>query len=1521
MWSVKSTTADGSTGKVINLETANGSVFHTSARAAAATYSYGSAYLEPLAEGTAVITITHPKILYPTEILVKVLNKDAILEEPLYFTGEGLLRILNGESKDYTVQLRGNNKNLSDDSGITWSIDDSRLSATGNGNIATVKAPAHGSGSTISHLNAHHNKAESDKTVLVMTADDEETLMNMKALYADKLYYNFTVGNEVTVVCSHAGFENEGASEEEYVEYDFSQFKWTISDPSVISVTKNNDYPLACTVKGLKSGKSKLTGSIIDNGTTYSCEFTMTVYPEGAVQTEPEIYFTTTQNIVTLGGAGNSAKVFVTAISLPSSEYSNISWKSENESVATVISNGTSATITAVSEGESVIKVTHPDSQNTIKIYVRVGSEYVIPEVEPVVYISSQDVLTMLRDEPSQKLQATLVNYSETDTSGFSFSIDNDSIAQIYAQSESGVAYIKPVSSGQAEITITHIKTDISKKVLVVVGNSAEELAGYTYLTTSNNVVAIGEGNTRTVTVSVKNSDTVIVDGYTWTSSNPAIADVTSSGATAMFKGNKIGTAIITVTNKSCTYSLQIIAQVIDPIAASANPYIQLTSSVMTLTCGTSYTSITAELVGGSESDKSDFIWQSNDSKIAIVYGQNEIGKVRALAAGTTYITVSHPKAAYSAQILVVCDEEKKSDCYITVPSSIVTMKPTDSAQTITASLVNGEATDKYNFSWSLDVYDIIDFQYSANVCTITPKQTGSVTITITHPKAAYNQQVIVNVQQYSTFVFPQQNMTITHGEVSFVSMQVPNTNVATHIEYSVENGNICSVKGTKTTAQITAVGAGTTTVKARLIASSSGAEQASTEMMVYVKEKEVNAVYITASSTVTTLKKGKSQTLSATLTGTGVVSSDVYNLKWSTSDSDIVQVTGIGSDGSVIGQSIYITALKPGEAVITCSHPKAASTLQFYVVVPGSAEKLITLNKTYITLVKGSSGTPLKASIENSESQRDYYDVIWTAEEVNGSEICRIMGNGQNVTVYPIKPGQTTVTAQLPDSDIVAKCTVIVEAGKSFVFESSVRSIQPKHTVTVKYTVSPPDSVLTWTTAQTEDFFEYHDNGCDANGNGSVDIIGNERNKIGSGTLTCISSEGAKGMLNVKVAWDYDLSIKGVTAFTITPDEKRTFEYSVNPADADIIVVSSELNTTFGYEKKDNGDGSGTITIKPFHENQRETTIDIIATNPKNNDEEIGRKTIKARFVYKSVDPKIQFLSSDGRWTNWSGENNLLSMGDGETARLKVYIDNEKADASITKVEFVPQSANGKSMTLSQESSGASEKVVRLSHPTDSIVYNYRIDKLLVPYIGGKEINWMSNITWRADYWSHSHTFSSTTYDDFIMLCTKSGYNRGSQPTGFNQNDSEGPSNGIYGYFMDDNGTSFSLTGNWEVKEDESWIGRILTQEELKNYAWLYFPGTPVGYRNTFDFTYNDIATGAISRGSYGKGALVDSMDGRIMTENVSISTVPSTDTTVQSGSGFVGYLVVYVRHNGSDKDTKVYVNLDIRNCEKGYR
>ena len=103
-------------------------------------------------------------------------------------------------------------------------------------------------------------------------------------------------------------------------------------------------------------------------------------------------------------------------------------------------------------------------------------------------------------------------------------------------------------------------------------------------------------------------------------------------------------------------------------------------------------------------------------------------------------------------------------------------MKPTDNQTSVTASLINGNTNDRYNFKWYLDVYDVVDIQYSANVCTIKPKMAGTATITIKHPKAAYEQQIIVNVQEYNTFAFPSTNITLTQGEVKFLNMQLKNS-------------------------------------------------------------------------------------------------------------------------------------------------------------------------------------------------------------------------------------------------------------------------------------------------------------------------------------------------------------------------------------------------------------------------------------------------------------------------------------------------------------------------------------------------------------------------------------------------------------------------------------------------------------------------------------------------------------------------------------------------------------------------
>ena len=1464
-WNVKSTSKDGTNSDVISLSTTNGTAIHS--RAAALTYAYGEAYINPICEGTAVISVSHPKIHYPTEILVKVLSETAILEEPLYFIGDGLVRVLNGASTEYTVQLKGTGKNDSDDNEIKWKCDNSNIKVSSNANIAEITAPPKGTGNTISYLTISHNKADADKKVMILTADTEEELANMKALYSDKLYFNIEVGEEAYCTTNSVGFDSD---------YNFASAIWTVKDSSICSIEKDSINPLSCRIIGEKAGATRVSVSITDNeNKTYSCDYEITVYPSGTVQTEPEVYFTTSQNVINLNSAGKFSNVNVSAINLPYSEYSNIAWESEDESIAKVIGNGINATVTAMSEGETVINVSHEDSQNTLKIYIRVGSEYVVPEAKPIVHISSPDVITLLKDDNPQRLDAILVNYEEVDKRGFHFSIDNESIATISSQSENGVAYIKPVGSGQAQITIRHPMSSIDKKVLVVVGNSAEELAGFVYLTTNTNVVALGEGTTKSVSVSVKNAKDAVIEGYTWTSNNLNVVDITSSGANALLKGNGIGTAIVTVTNKECKYPLSIIVQVVDPILASQNPHIQLSSSVITVPVSSTYTSVTADLVGGTEEDFSQFLWKVNDSSICAVYGQNEVGKIRALSEGQTYVTVTHPKATYPAQLLVVCDKIEESECHISVPSSIISMKPNAAAQTITASLINGKETDKYSFSWSLDVYDVIDFQYSANVCTITPLQTGSATITISHPKAAYDQQVIVNIQEYSSFNFPQTNVTLSEGTTSFLTMQVPTTSVSTYVEYSVDNPNICSISGTKNVAQLTGVGAGTTTVRAKLIASSSGVEQASAEMLVYVKEAETSTTYITSSSTIYTVNKGKSQTLSATLTGNGVTNADQYNLKWTTSDSDVITITGINSDGTVSGQSIYITAKNPGEALITCSHEKAASDLQFYVVVPGSAEKVITFNKTYMTLVKGSSGTSLKANIENAESSNDYNELEWTVHSVGTSEVCRVMGSGQNVTIYPINVGEAEVMAQLPNSSSVAKCTVVVEAGKSFVLEASNISVQPFGTRKVKYTVSPANANLTWTMDQINDVFTYTDLGCDENGVGYVQIEGI---KEGTGNLYCVTDGNAKGNLSIKVAWNYEFSLTGKTTFSISPAETAEVGFKVNPTYADITVNST--SDAFNYSILNNGDGTGKILITPTAETRNNITINVMATNPNNYDEVVGSKNITANFVYKTVTPKMFIVNKSGNFSYF--QNNILYIGDGETVTLGVDVTEKNVDwtlknIDITKIESV---SNNTKATVS-----GSSTQFKVINSQDVILQKYYIPEFYEPYAvyGGQTLNLDQFYVAKNDV-----GFLDTTAYYYVAY-------KGSVQTGY-ETDSNGntTSTPVYqtGVSCGEWGDSYTFIGR---RRNPSKDGTWMNVSDYEKVVWYYRPATGKIEQWNGDTAYSAKPATQLANQPATKRVIEDkSIVSSVMTDKI----------------------VFYISHNGIEQRVEIPVYTVTRNC-----
>jgi len=1419
---------------VISLTTTNGTV--TSARAAraaasqASTYVLGTAHITPLHEGTAVITLKHPKAYYPTEILVKVLNKGALLTTPLYFSGTGIVKFLNSATYNYKAALLGANKTAADDSAINWESDKSTLHINASGAEAVLSSTA--SGNTISHITLTHPKAESPKKVLVLTADTQDKLDKMKAFYADKTYYSINVQKTVSLFVNQIGF-NAVDDQGHPKPFDFSATTWTTSNPLVATVEKSADNPLGAVVTGVKAGTAIIHAAYSNEA---SLDFHITVYPANVNldTVEKTKYLTTTNNVVNLSGNGKSAEVSVTAIGIPESDFSRFTWTSDKPTIATVFPNGNRATIHAIQDGEAVITVHHDDSENELKLYVRVGNQYVIPPTKPTVYIaSSADPILLVKDDPIFTLTAALANTSGSEgASGFSFSVRDTDIASITTQYAEGKCFIRPLKAGETELTIHHASAVSDKKILILVANTAEELSAFRHLTTQQNMVTIGEGESTQVVVSVKNSSEAVVSGYSWVSDEEGIAGiVSSSGAMAVIKGNGIGTTKLHVKNDKCKYPLEIIVQVVDQVSAAANPHIHVNNPLITLSVSKSWTELTADLVGGKAGDERMFSWVGANSTIIQCYGQNGKGMVRGLKSGTTYITVSHPKAKYPQPITVVVDDPELKPCSINVSTgNMLSLKPNAGDQTITAQLIGGNETDKYNFKWSLDVYDIVYLDYNANTAIVTPLKEGACTLTIHHPKSAYDQQIRIKVQKYDNFGFGQNNVTVKEGKGIFLQMQIPASSVPTHVQYSTKSPSVIKVGGTDSVCHITGLkGNQTATVTAHLIAANTGIVQSSADLYVAVEESPANEVYLTGATTVYTITKGKSTTISASLVGPGITETDQMNMTWETSNADVARIRGVDSTGKYAGKQCYITAIDGGDCTVTIRHDKSPSPLTYHIIVPQEDAAEVSLSRSYVKITQGRN-TEIDATIKNGKNS-DYKTLVWEAEEVNNEEIVRVMGNGKTVAIYGIKPGRTKLRCTLPATGVYAECDIVVDAVSKLSFETNAIRVQPGKSRTIKYLISPQTASITWLSqsASGDQFVTYTDHG-NTDGNGTVTITGI---KEGISSLIATSSSGNSATLQAICAWDYVLNIIGNTTFKVSPEEKLTLGYSVSPASAVVHVTSSEsdlFDYSISTDSVTETTKTGTITITPKTESPNNVVIKIYGTNPNKNNEEFEAKTIQGKFQYRSLTPEISFVSrtvsSDGSKTARfsSYENGFLKLSDGERVTLKTVIKEKKANAEIS-YNWIPAESGNADIKAGADSDGK----FQVWSETDVVEDAYKIVTGYAPaYKGIKRDPFMRGEFAHRDVWAKSAFQENPIYWDSRDHHRKGTlgwyYSRISNDFVFQRS-----YDGIYKNNVDSiswGQDGFGFVNGWGSVRDPSLDGKFIPAKEIKNYVWFYCPG-----------------------------------------------------------------------------------------------
>jgi hypothetical protein len=1276
---------------VIEIQTNTGGV---RARTAGS-FAYGNLYITPRAPGAATVTITHPKVLYQTEILVKVYSANAQLTEPAYLVSDAnLVRILNGQSSTVTVSMQGNFQ-AGDVNGIAWQSENpSAVSVSPPAGPAAVVS-AKGSGNNQTYVTASHAKAQSDKRILILSADTQEALDAMKGFYSDTTYYRINEGSSAALELQAFGLDSA----------DINSIQWTTDDFTVAAVQKTPGNFLKASVTGAAPGNAVITASLPG---TQPAKFYIAVLPEGenAGTILPQ-YLTTANNSVLLSGPGQQADVRVTGVNLSGYEMASTSWISDNAQIASAAGSSGSAAITANAIGRTKVHVSNPSSSNSLALDVKVGALYEWEESFDVYITTAQDTYTLVKGE-TVTVGASLVNSAQS--AGFLWSVSKGSSLIDIAGSWSGSCVVETKEAGIAEITVSNGLALSDKQIFIIIANTQEELGNFVYLTTNQNVITVGEQQNAAVTISVAGSPTPVVSGYHWQSTDSGIADVVSSGQMSVVYGKNMGTAKLIITNDSCLYPLEIIVNVVDPVAAASNPYI-MSPNIITLTLGDGASTLTAQLIGGLASDTTAFTWQISDPSIASLYPSNDTAQARALKEGVTQIIISHPKAnGIDRTILVLCEPRLAADCYITTTESIIRMSPTDQTRIITATLINGAPNDSYNFKWWADSYDCININSTGASASIAPIAAGMTTVHISHPKAQYEKDIIVYVSQYSELAFSRSSLSIPAGTQTFVNMEVPVSAVATRLSYSAalpggggSASHIVSAGGTNLVCIVNAHSAGTAVITAQLIASNSGIVQGTAELLVNVTPSSVPPTYINyAGSNIITLEKGVTKNLSATLVGQGATEQDSLSLQWKSSDQSALKITPSSASGTAVNNQIQVTALKAGvEATVTISHEKAASAVILYFVVPGENAAAVSLDRNAIGMMVGDNPTAVTATLQNAQPS-DITALEWTVEQ--DSQVIQLSGTGRRVNILPLGAGTAAITVRVPSSGRTDTCEITVDQPHSISFNYKILTLYPGESRIVEYSTVPLSEMptITWSIQDNS----YAQIGEDDRA-GRITVYGKRE---GSTILTGTTASGTSTSLTVRIDWgdDFNLSKSMIKSVPVNYDD-GSFEinYDVSPVLAEIHVAVSDTQNlrlksgTYTSSKTEAGTvtyiigpefhktadpqtgyAAGTIYLDPLGE----TIIPVIiaAYNPAGIQQPDGsfqpyyidQKTVAMQIFYTS----LTFVPSDvertGGFSRFDYTANAIIVGDGEQISFLLTPQQINArPADITAV-FVPNPA-----------------------------------------------------------------------------------------------------------------------------------------------------------------------------------------------------------------------------------------------------
>ena len=738
----------------------------------------------------------------------------------------------------------------------------------------------------------------------------------------------------------------------------------------------------------------------------------------------------------------------------------------QDKNIISLVQNNNIGVIETVNAGQSVVTISHPKAQFPVNTLVFVKEKGEIP-----VYITTDDNVINLRVNDSVREYAVnLMDKNNNDYHLFRHELlDGNGVIDL--TSSSNIGTITPKAKGIARIKVSHSGADHPVEIVVIVSEEVE----YKYIDVSSSLIIMNEGEFRMISADIVGSvPQDYIYKYDFFNGNDSVIDINSSGYTLSIRALKKGSSVIKIKNDYVDFDREVLVIVNGPESLiDQEKYITTNQNVITTEVN-GEVQLTMTLVGGNSADANNFIWTVEDGSIIEVTNQHGTVRyntramissvdekfeaaalIKAKKIGTTTITLEHPKAMNSFQVVV---KVYKQGVFGVIPVVIdgPGIYQIEKGQDIGAYLrvVAGLEKSLTNVRWESENTDIFSVAGNTNLTgVLRGVGEGITTLTVTgdNLKYDYTATVIVGGDDYlneKPYIYVNNPyVSVIKGKSLFFKVQCVNVEIK-----DIENLSIINNSGDKmemfaycNNITVTGLELG----EGEIIIGGEGLNTLKVTVMVedYPLTPET-PYYLRPEKFIYGMVKGRGIEIPVDLVG-GIASNE-KDIVWRIEDSNVAEIRGNG-------KKCIVTGKEEGQTVLTVSHNKSNNNVQIVIYVALSDAELksrviIHVPEQNILLRHGESR--FISIITNAEEGQN--DFRWGTSNAN---VAAVRPSGDKVKAYidAVSAGNAKVTVGYANQVPVVIYVSVISAGydKAYINAPSIVEMVAGQTVNVNAVTS----------------------------------------------------------------------------------------------------------------------------------------------------------------------------------------------------------------------------------------------------------------------------------------------------------------------------------------------------------------------------------------------------------------------------------------------------------------------------------